>query len=114
MAVPWDGEEASDSIEATLITRLDPDSRCLVGSNGRIRLTVYEWDLLSVLFKYAGHAVSFGELTREVWQVPEEYVSRAVIYEVIGRLRRHLSAVTRDYRIASLPRYGYVLEPIEA
>jgi DNA-binding winged helix-turn-helix (wHTH) protein len=114
MAVPWDSEEASDSIEAELTTRLDPDSRCLVGPNGRIRLTVYEWDLLSILFKCEGHAVSFGELTGDVWQVPEEYVSRAVIYQVIGRLRKHLSAVSRDCRIASISRYGYVLERMEA
>ena len=111
--VPW-AQEATPELpgEAREVTRLDPDSRSLIGPGASVRLTVYEWDLLSVLFEREGHAVSFNELAHEVWRAPEEYVGRAVVYEVVARLRRQLSAVTSDYRISSVPRFGYVLERV--
>jgi DNA-binding response OmpR family regulator len=105
--------EAEQAFPATRepITHLDEPTRRLVGPGGAVRLTVSEWDLLSIFFANKGNAVSFQQMTREVWRAPEEHVSRTVIYEVIGRLRRHLTSVGDEYRIASVPRFGYMLEP---
>ena len=107
----WEPEEVPEKMpEPPTGTRLDEQSRRLIGPRGATRLTVCEWDLLSVLFDRSGQAVSFEELTQEVWQAPEQYVGRDVIYDVIARLRRQLKAVGSAYRLTSIPRFGYSLE----
>jgi hypothetical protein len=91
-------------------THLDPLTRRLVGKAGSVRLSVYEWDMCSVLFERAGSAVSFGDLIQEVWRVPEEHVGRASVYEIITRLRRHFATVgNTEFSITSIPRFGYEL-----
>jgi len=91
-------------------TRLDPETRRLTGPKGSVRLTVSEWDLLFHLFENRGKAVSFSELTEEVWRAPEEFVGRDVIYEVVARVRRQLSSVGGEYKLVSVPRFGYLLQ----
>jgi hypothetical protein len=99
------------SLPVFATVHLDPRTRSLVGPGGGDRLTVYEWDFLSVLFEREGEAVSFGELIQEVWRAPEDYVGRSVVYELVARLRPPLTRISEgNYRIASVPRYGYVLE----
>jgi hypothetical protein len=93
-----------------LQTRIDPQTRRVMGPRGEVRLTVNEWDLISLLLEREGQAVAFSDLAHEVWRAPEAYVGRAVVYEVVARLRRHLSRVGGDCRIASVPRFGYTLE----
>jgi hypothetical protein len=95
-------------------SRLDAQSRRLIGPAAAVRLTVYEWGLLSALFERQGEAVSFRELTEEVWRAPEELVGRAVIYEVMARLRKHLSTAGGDYQITNVSGYGYCLEAVVA
>ena len=107
----WEPEEVLEKMPGPPTgTRLDERSRRLVGPLGATRLTVCEWDLLSMLFDSGGQAVSFEELTQEVWQAPEQYVGRDVIYDVIARLRRQLKAVGSACRLTSIPRFGYSLE----
>jgi hypothetical protein len=99
------------SLTESPTVHLDPRTRSLVGPGGGHRLTVYEWDFLSVLFERQGAAVSFSELIQEVWRAPEDYVGRSVVYELVARLRPPLSQISAgSYRIVSVPRYGYVLE----
>jgi hypothetical protein len=103
------GETASGP---PLRTYQDAATRTLVGYRSRIQLTSYEWGLLSLLFAHEGEALSFEEISLRVWGVPEGHVSRAAVYEVVTRLRRHLAAVgAPDYRIRSIPRFGYMFEP---
>jgi len=95
-------------------TRLEPRTRRVVGPRGEVRLTVNEWDFLSLLLQREGEAVAFVDLAREVWGAPEAYVGRAVVYDVVARLRRHLVEVGGDCRIASVPRFGYALERLSS
>jgi DNA-binding winged helix-turn-helix (wHTH) protein len=111
----WGGEQDSESRldlpkHRAPVTHLDEQARCLTGPRGSVRLTTYEWDLLSIFFANPGRALSFPDLSQAVWRAPEEYVGRAVIYEVIGRLRKHLASVGEDYEIVNVPRFGYVLQ----
>jgi hypothetical protein len=107
----WEPEAVAEPVPYEPVTHLDARVRCLVGPKGSVRLTVSEWDLLTCLFNSLGKAVSFRDLTDEVWRAPEELVGRDVVYEVVARLRRQLAAVGNDYQLVSVPRYGYVLEP---
>jgi DNA-binding winged helix-turn-helix (wHTH) protein len=97
-------------IEADVDTsRLDPDTRHLVGPHGAVRLTVYEWDLLQAFFTHEGRVLGFDEIARAVWDEPEGNVGRAVMYELVARVRRHLASVGDDYRLESVPGHGYIL-----
>ena len=106
-------ESKADTVSPTtrvLQTRIDPPTRRVVGPRGEVRLTVNEWDLLALLLEREGQAVAFADLAHEVWGAPEAYVGRAVVYEIVARLRRHLLRVGGDCRISSVPRFGYALE----
>jgi len=106
----WEPEEVPEKVsEPPTGTFLDEQSRRLIGPLGATRLTVCEWELLSLLSE-PSRAISFKELRRHVWQAPAEYVGRAVIYDVIARLRRQLRAVGSSSRLTSIPRFGYSLE----
>jgi DNA-binding winged helix-turn-helix (wHTH) protein len=107
----WDGEQPPLQPKREVNeTHLDPETRSLIGPRATVRLTVAEWDLLSLLFSVGRKALSFAELTQRVWRAPEEYVGRAPLYELVGRARRHLASVGGDCAITSVPRYGYMLE----
>jgi len=109
---PASREQNVSSETQVLQTRIDPRTRRVVGLRGEVRLTVNEWDLLSLLLDREGQAVAFADLAHEVWRAPEAYVGRAVVYEIVARLRRHLLQVGGDCRIASVPRFGYALERV--
>jgi DNA-binding response OmpR family regulator len=90
-------------------THLDLALRHLVGPNGSVPLTGFEWDIMELLMANELRAVTFAEIAGSVWQLSEEQLGRSLIYDKVSRLRQRLVQVGSNYQIVSVPRYGYLL-----
>ena len=110
LAAPLRGGDVTSERPSYPATRLDAQTRRLTGSKGSVRLTSREWDSLSFFFQRRGEAISFGELAEQIWNSPAEYLGRAVIYDVMARLRKQLSSVGSEYVLVSVQGFGYMLQ----
>jgi two-component system response regulator MprA len=89
--------------------RLDPVAYGATGSRGAATLTPTEFRLLATLAAGRGTIVRRAELLRAGW--PEGAIVHDNTLDVyIGRLRRHLRAVTEVSSIATVHGVGYRFE----
>ena len=98
-----DAEHRFGSIEVR------PASREVMRDGRRVRLTPKEYELLCVLLRHQGMAISRAALLREVWGHAGEVVSRTVDTH-IAELRRKLETDPSNPRyILTVRKYGYRL-----
>jgi DNA-binding response OmpR family regulator len=96
--------------------RRDEASRLQVDRAGReiswcgrsLPLSAREFDLLALLAADTGRVWTFAALTEQVWRRPYLGDDESVV-SAVKRLRRRLSTVTADLRIASVRGIGYRL-----
>lgn len=86
--------------------RLDPEARSLEVDGKPLSLSPTVFDLLVVLVRNAGRAMSRDELTDAVW--PDVTVSEPNLTQTVWVLRRALGAAGKGL-IVTLPRHGYRL-----
>lgn len=89
---------------------IDTGQRIIKKNKKKIHLTPLEFDLLIALLKRNGEVTSRKELLEEVWQYPEEVVTRTVDTH-IAELRNKLEdQPAQPAFILTVPKVGYKLE----
>ena len=89
---------------------VDIDKRIVRKKGEKLRLTPLEFELLHALLKREGAVASRKELLKEVWNHPEEVVSRTVDTH-IAELRNKLEETPSDPDyILTVPKIGYKLK----
>ncbi|MFJ7204149.1 response regulator transcription factor [Streptomyces sp. NPDC098789] len=89
---------------------LEPGSKRCTRAGTEVQLTAREFDLLAVLARRPGVAVSKGALLEEVWDLPAD--SDPNVVEVhVSALRRKLEAVCAERLLHTARGIGYRLVP---
>lgn len=83
-----------------------PDRREVVAGGGTLELTVKEFDLLYLLAKHAGQALSREQILDRVWGYDYVGDTRAVD-DVVKRLRRKMKERGARTRVVTVWGYGY-------
>ncbi len=87
----------------------DPLNRTLHGPTGVVRLAGIEWDVFSYLAQHRGNVVNHTDLMQTIWGVIDNN-SRNSLYEIMSRLRAHLTSIGVDRTILQIvPKQGYAL-----
>jgi DNA-binding response OmpR family regulator len=87
---------------------LDRARRILRRGSEEVRLTLKEFDLLSMLMVNAGSVVTRQDLLRSVWNYPPDITTRT-LDQHIARLRHKIEINPRmPQRIVTVPRGGFV------
>jgi len=89
--------------------RLDTAGQRLAVDGHPVELTAYEYRLLEVLMREAGHVLSKSRLTERLYPDDEERDSN-VLEVLIGRLRRKLATPDGRQPIRTLRARGYVFD----
>lgn len=104
------GPKNTESIWEFGDIEVDIDKRIVRKKGERLRLTPLEFELLHALLKREGAVASRKELLKEVWNHPEEVVSRTVDTH-IAELRNKLEETPSDPDyILTVPKIGYKLK----
>jgi len=89
----------------------DCEKQLLINSNGQMRLTIKEANILRILCHAKGKLVKREEIMLEIWGDSDYFTGRSLDV-FISKLRKYLKNDS-NLRITSLPTVGYILEEIK-